>query len=132
MAVFRKIVAWAVGVPLALVIIVLAVANRASVRFSLDPISPDNPVFALDLPLYILLFAAVLAGILAGGLVTWLGQRKWRRACREARRDAAHWRDEALRTRPAAGQSAPVAPVAPGALVARTGPPARSRPGDAS
>lgn len=60
---------WILGTPVALVAIWIAVANRRPVIFSLDPFSQSAPAFALQIPLYLLLFAALLGGVLLGGFV---------------------------------------------------------------
>ena len=60
--------------PIAALVILLAVANRAPVRLSFDPFNVDAPAFSVDLPLYALLFGAVSLGIVVGGIFTLLGQ----------------------------------------------------------
>lgn len=92
-------------VPLAIVIVMLAVANREYVTLSLDPISPE-PVFSLSVPLYALIFAAVAIGIVVGGIGAWLGQGKIRRRARSDRREADRWAREADRLRPYAPTNA--------------------------
>ena len=89
-------------IPLAIVLIALAVANRAPVAFTIDPFNPGNPGLTASLPLFVLLFAALALGLVIGGIVTWLRQGRYRKAAR--RHDAA----------PQAGRApTPVAP-APG------------------
>ncbi|MFD0934982.1 lipopolysaccharide assembly protein LapA domain-containing protein, partial [Methylobacterium trifolii] len=73
--------------PVAILVILLAVANREAVRLSFDPFSPDLPVFSLTLPLYAILFGAVAVGILVGGVFTWLGQGRTRRVARHRGRE---------------------------------------------
>ena len=107
MPLIRKIITWALGLPIAAVIVALAVANRAPVRISGDPFSMDNPSISADLPLFVLLLGAMFAGVLIGGTIVWFSQGKWRRACREARSDAAIWRSEALRNQRRADESGP-------------------------
>ena len=76
--------------PVAIVVVALAVANRAPVRLSFDPFSADLPVFSVTLPLYVILFAAVALGVILGGIATWTGQattrRPWPRASRRPAR----------------------------------------------
>ncbi|BCH20501.1 hypothetical protein MesoLjLc_02860 [Mesorhizobium sp. L-8-10] len=74
-----------VFVPLAIILIALAVANRGLVAFTLDPFNPGNPALTVQLPLFVLLFAAVLAGLLIGSSVTWWRQGRYRKLAR--RRD---------------------------------------------
>src|SRR5215469_10566177 len=75
---------YAVTVPAVVIAAVLAVANRQIVRFSLDPFSTDAPAIALVMPLYLLLFLAVLFGVLLGGLVVAIGRRPRRSAAARA------------------------------------------------
>lgn len=72
-----------VFIPLAIVLIALAVANRAPVAFTLDPFNPGNPGLTVSLPLFVLLFAALAAGLVIGSLATWLRQGRYRKAARQ-------------------------------------------------
>lgn len=60
--------------PLGVVLVVLAVANRAPVRLSLDPFSTP-PAVAVDVPLFLVVFGAVMLGVVAGALATRLSRR---------------------------------------------------------
>jgi uncharacterized integral membrane protein len=85
--------------PVALVVVALAVANRAPVRLSFDPFSPDMPVFSVTLPLYVILFGAVALGVILGGIATWTGQATTRRRSREQRRQINRLENETTRLR---------------------------------
>jgi hypothetical protein len=76
----RKFLLMLVTLPVAVVLIGWAVANRESVVVSFDPFDPDHPAYAMTLPLYILGFAILILGVVLGGLATWLEQGKSRRA----------------------------------------------------
>jgi uncharacterized integral membrane protein len=80
----RRITTALVLVPLAIVLVVLAVANRQPVVISLDPFDPAQPAFAVTLPLFALLLALTIGGVIVGGIAAWLRQSKWRRAARRA------------------------------------------------
>jgi len=84
----RKLVAWAILVPLAVVIVMFAVANREIITVSFDPFGSAQPVFALKLPLFILVFVLVGIGVLVGGVASWLKQHKWRVRARRAEAEA--------------------------------------------
>ncbi len=56
---------------------IVAVANRQTVEFSLDPFSSD-PSVALSLPLYLLVFLTFFVGVVLGGVTVW-----WRRTVRK-------------------------------------------------
>jgi len=81
----RKILSWLIWLPVAIIFIVVALANKQNVTFSLDPMSQTDPILAIDIPLFVLLFAALLLGVVFGGIGAWLNQSKWRRAARDAR-----------------------------------------------
>lgn len=76
-----------VGLPLSVLAIALAVANRREVLVSLDPFSPNAPVLAATVPLYAVIFGALIVGVVLGGAVTWVRQGRFRREARKARRD---------------------------------------------
>ena len=86
-------------------IVIIAVANRESVIFSLDPFNPDTPTFAVKAPLFLVFFAAIGFGILAGGIAAWLGTGPTRRLARQRGRAR---REEGRGTsKPAPGTQAP-------------------------
>jgi uncharacterized integral membrane protein len=80
--VFRKIVTGIILVPLAIVIIAFAVANRQMVTVSFDPFSSASPAYAATLPLFVLIFILLIVGVIIGGVAAWFGQAKWRRGHR--------------------------------------------------
>lgn len=81
----KRFLAWAVGLPVAVVLVAFAVANRQFVRVSLDPLSPDDPWLSLELPLWAPLFAGIFLGLVVGWAGAWVKQHRWRKAAREAR-----------------------------------------------
>lgn len=85
--------------PVAILIVLLAVANRAPVTLSLDPFSREAPEIAAQLPLFAVIFAAVMVGVVIGGTATWLAQGKHRRARRQFRREVTQLRGETERLR---------------------------------
>lgn len=93
-------------VPLALAVVLFAVANRANVRISFDPISRDAPLLTYDVPLFIVVLVALAAGVLIGGFAAWLAQGKHRKAARRSRREAEALRSETQMLRSAVPDSA--------------------------
>jgi hypothetical protein len=65
---------YVVTVPVVAIAAVLAVANRQVVTFSLDPFSQAAPAIAFVMPLFVLLFLAILFGVLLGGLAVAMGR----------------------------------------------------------
>jgi uncharacterized integral membrane protein len=101
--------------PVAIVVVLLAVANRGPVTLSFDPFSRGAPEVSVTVPLFALLFLAVMAGMVIGGVASWLAQSKHRRARRIYRREAERLRAEAERLRAnASGAAALPALPAPG------------------
>ena len=91
----KKILTWLFWVPVGLLVIAVAVANRHTVTFSADPLSSSDPLFSIELPLFVLLLAAVFFGLMIGGAASWINQGKWRKAAREGRHEAERWRHTA-------------------------------------
>ena len=108
----RKIINFAIVLPLAVILVIFAVANRHWVTVSFDPFNSINPSLATDLPLFVVILLSVIAGVLAGGVATWVRQGRWRRAARRHEADAAAARTE-LASRPAAPISRPNALLRP-------------------
>ena len=80
---FSKIATWTVIAPLAAVIIAFAVANRQTVTVSFDPFSSASPAYAATLPLFVVIFAVLILGVIVGGIAAWIRQSKWRRRARQ-------------------------------------------------
>jgi uncharacterized integral membrane protein len=98
---FRKIVTVIIVLPLAAIIIAFAVANRQMVTVSFDPFSTTDPAYAATVPLFILIFALVILGVIVGGVASWLRQGAWRRTARKLDHDVRRLHQElaALRDR---------------------------------
>ena len=79
----RRIVSMLIVLPLAIVIVAFAVANRQSVTVSFDPLSSTSPAYAATLPLFVLIFVLMILGVLIGGAAVWIGQTRWRRTARK-------------------------------------------------
>jgi hypothetical protein len=85
--------------PVAIIVILLAVANRAPVVFSLDPFSHGAPELSVTGPLFLFLFAALFTGAVIGGVGAWLAAGKHRRARRMSGREIDRLKAEADRLR---------------------------------
>lgn len=95
----RKTISFLVLVPLGLVIVALAVANRQMVTVSFDPFNAAAPAFVLHAPLFVLVFVLVIAGVIIGGIASWLKQGKHRRAVRRTEGELRSAREEIDRLR---------------------------------
>ena len=83
----RNIVAAIILVPLAVIIIAFAVANRGTVTLSFDPFSSHDPAATVSLPLYALIILLLIVGVLIGGVASWSRQGRWRGAARRSERE---------------------------------------------
>jgi uncharacterized integral membrane protein len=110
----RKIVLAVVLIPLAVLIVALAVANRQIVTVSFDPFNAAEPALLLRAPLFVLVFVLVIAGVVIGGAASWLRQSRWRRAARlrEAELQSARNEVDRLRREIAARETASAPPLA--------------------
>lgn len=88
----KRFLWWLIGVPVGIVMVTLAVANRKPVTLSLDPFQPDAPALAFQVPMFAVVFAVLMVGVVIGGVAVWFNQGRHRRALRR-------WREEADRLR---------------------------------
>jgi uncharacterized integral membrane protein len=87
--VMRKFLTGVVLIPLGLIFIDFAVANRHLVTVSFDPFGSGDTAFDLPpVPLFAIIITAIIVGVVAGGSATWFRQRRWRRAARQHEADA--------------------------------------------
>lgn len=107
---FNRIVLILVVVPVAIVLIALAVANRATATFTLDPFNPGNPGLTLQLPLFVMLFLALGAGLLMGSFATWWNQGRYRKEARAKNREVQTLMQEISQRKASAAQPAPAPP----------------------
>jgi uncharacterized integral membrane protein len=114
----RKIVTVLILLPVALLIVMFAVANRSAVTIALDPFGSEPPMFTTAMPLFLLLLAALIAGVIIGGAAAWSRQRKWRRRARRLSVDLKAAQSEAaalrrrLETAPHVAQAQPQTSIA--------------------
>lgn len=101
----RRIVGWIVLVPLCVVLIVFALANRQLVVVNFNPLAPSEPLTTpgVGVPLFLVLFTVLLFGVVLGGVATWFAQSQHRRDERAYRREAErlHREVDVLRRSPA-------------------------------
>jgi uncharacterized integral membrane protein len=85
---------WLLLLPVALAALVFAVANRHSTTVVLDPLGLLTSGMTISAPLFIILFLAMMVGVVLGGIASWIAQGKHRRAAREAMADLRIMREE--------------------------------------
>lgn len=91
----KRIFRWLITIPTLLIASFLLIANRHSVFISFDPFNAQDPAFSVQLPLYIAILAALFIGLFLGGMLTWFGQHKYRKASRVEKSNAQKWHNEA-------------------------------------
>jgi uncharacterized integral membrane protein len=116
----RKFVVIAVLAPLAIVIMMFAVANREIVTISFDPFERAHLAHALKLPLFVLIFVLVALGVVIGGIAAWLRLGRWRMRARRAEAEVRVLRarldaEQPARNVPAVVQASPPFAVPPAA-----------------
>jgi uncharacterized integral membrane protein len=75
----RKFLKALVMLPAGIALGLLAMANRQPVTVSFDPFDATDTDFTVTIPLYVLGFTILVAGVVLGGLATWLKQGRHRR-----------------------------------------------------
>ncbi|WP_426438155.1 lipopolysaccharide assembly protein LapA domain-containing protein [Bradyrhizobium genosp. P] len=102
----RKFFTALVVVPLGLILIIFGVANHHLVTVSFDPFNSTDPSLTLPpVPLFVVIIASAIVGVIAGGTATWVRQRRWRRAARQHEADARQARSELADLKAAAAAS---------------------------
>ena len=91
-----------VAVPLAIIVVAFAIANRDTVEVSLDPLP-----FSFGLPLYVVAIGTLVMGFAGGAGAAWLAGHGARRAARGRKARIAVLEGELARSRAAAAERAP-------------------------
>lgn len=94
---FKRIFNILILVPIGVVLIILSVTNRQAVTLALNPFEPTDPVLSLTAPFFVFLFAALMLGVLIGGLAIWFSQGHHRKRARKEAKEAVQWHEEADR-----------------------------------
>lgn len=106
-----RILGWLLALPVALLVVVFAVANRHEVRLELWPFP-----WAIDLPVYLAVLGALVKGIVIGLVVAWFAGHGSRRRAREHKRRAdslERQRDAAISQSKGAEASTALVPTGP-------------------
>jgi uncharacterized integral membrane protein len=112
----RKFLNAVVLIPLGVIFVVFAVANRHVVTVSFDPFNSNDPALGVSLPLFVVIIVVAILGVVAGGVATWFGQRRWRRAARQHEADASDIRAQLADLRAAVTAARPQDVRPPSAL----------------
>lgn len=106
----RRILMVVILLPLSVALVMLAVANRQKIGLVVDPF---GGAWTVEAPLFLVVFAALILGVVIGGVSVWLNQSRYRRAARRNGREArrATQQAEDLRASLAARNAAPARPA---------------------
>lgn len=74
-------------VPIAIALVLLAVANRQIVTLVLDPFHRGPDAVSITLPLFVIALITLLVGVVLGYIVAWFAQGKHRRSARQLKRE---------------------------------------------
>ena len=92
----RQLIGWFLLLPLSVLLIVFALANRQLVVVNFNPLTPveslDAPGFGI--PLFFVIYAVLLIGVLLGGVATWFAQSHHRVEKRQFRRESQRLRSD--------------------------------------
>jgi uncharacterized integral membrane protein len=109
----NKIVGWIVLVPLCLGLILIALANRHFVVINFNPFSGVDAAAlpGFGVPMFVVLYVALLVGVLLGGIATWFTQGHHRQREKHWRREAHLLNEELKGLRKTQRQSTPKSDV---------------------
>jgi uncharacterized integral membrane protein len=100
--------------PIAILVVLLAVANRGPVLVSFDPFSKGQPELSVTVPLFALILGSVAIGVVLGGIGSWLAAGRTRRERRMSTRELNRLKAEADRLRASLVQNRPALPSSGG------------------
>jgi uncharacterized integral membrane protein len=92
----RKLLTAIVVLPVAAVLLIFALANRAPVTLSLDPFSPGSSDWSVQLPLFLIILLAMMVGVVIGSVADWLAQGRYRREARHNRHEVRRLEQETM------------------------------------
>ena len=103
-----KVLFWLLYLPLLVGVAAFGAANRHDVGINFEPLP-----FELTAPVFVVVLASALAGLVVGGLSAWTSGRKWRKTTRMLRRHNALLETEVTALRGKVGSSAAPLPKMP-------------------
>ena len=94
----KRILALLIALPVAIIIIALSLANRRPVQLDVPNLSGE-PLLSAQLPLFVVLFVTLFAGLVIGSLATWVRQGRHRRKAATNKVEATRAEFEAAKQR---------------------------------
>lgn len=93
----KKLINLVILLPIAIILIVMSVANRQAVTLAFNPFDPSDTLLSFSAPFFVYLFAALIVGVVIGSFGTWWSQGKYRKRAKSQRQEAVKWQSEARR-----------------------------------
>ena len=106
-----KRLSWILTLPLMVVAVTFAIANREVVTLDLWPLA-----MTVQAPLFVLVLGSAVVGLLAGAVVAWFSSGATRRRARAARRHADELEREVVRLRESIESERPAAVQRPSGM----------------
>jgi uncharacterized integral membrane protein len=94
-------------VPIAIALVLLAVANRQVVTLVLDPFRRGPDAISITMPLFVIALVTLLIGVFLGYVAAWFAQGKHRRSARQFKRECEKLQAERAELRAAVPPTAP-------------------------
>jgi len=80
--VLYKFFKYLILIPVAIIFVGFMISHRHPVLINFDPFNANAPLYAIELPLYLIMIGAIILGILFGGIADWISQGKYRKTAR--------------------------------------------------
>lgn len=93
----KKIIRVVITIPIAIVLIMLSIANRGEVTLALNPFKPTDLLLSVTAPFFVYIFVSLMLGMAIGSVVTWLSQGRHRKRARQEAAESHKWHVEADR-----------------------------------
>ena len=93
----KRIFAFIILVPIAVILIAFIVANRAMVALTLNPFQPNDDKFTYHAPFFIWLFVFLIIGMIIGSLITWFTQHKYRKSLKSTKAELENLKTQATK-----------------------------------
>lgn len=93
----KKIIRIVLFIPIAIILVVLSIANRQTIDLALNPFEPSDPILSVSAPFFVYLFVMLMIGMAIGSFMTWLSQGRHRKRARAEAAESHKWHVEADR-----------------------------------
>lgn len=93
----KKIIWVVFFIPVAIILILLSIANRDVVTLALNPFEPSDTLLSVSAPFFMFILIALMVGMVLGSVMTWFKQGKHRSRARQNSAESEKWHTEADR-----------------------------------